>query len=45
MLTSKPIKTKRGKQPPPYGVYRCPLCQEKLRLGASLSCKCGYKET
>ena len=44
MLTSKPRKKKRGRQPPKYGPYRCPLCYEKLRLVADLSCKCGWKE-
>ncbi len=44
MLTSKPVKTKRGRKPPAYGPYRCPMCYEKLRLTPDLACKCGWKE-
>ncbi len=46
MLTSKKVKKKRGRRPPKYGPYRCPLCYEKLKLRASgsLTCECGWKE-
>jgi hypothetical protein len=49
MLTSKPRKKKRGRQPPDYGPRICPLCATKLILGKanSLRCpveKCGWKE-
>jgi hypothetical protein len=32
MLTSKPRKKKRGRQPPDYGPRICPLCATKLKL-------------
>lgn len=48
MLTSKPRKKKRGRQPPAYGPAICPLCAAKLALnGAGLYCPvvtCGWKE-
>jgi hypothetical protein len=48
MLTSKPRKKKRGRQPPSYGQRNCPLCMSLLKLGpGGLRCpsaKCGWKE-
>jgi hypothetical protein len=48
MLTSKPRKKKRGRQPPPYGPMLCPLCASKLKLASfGLYCvnlTCGWKE-
>jgi hypothetical protein len=50
MLTSKPRKKKRGRQPPDYGPKVCPLDGKKLYLGKDeqgqpqLYCKCGWKE-
>lgn len=48
MLTSKKVKKKRGRQPPPYGKAICPLCATRLKLGgAGLFCPniaCGWKE-
>lgn len=45
MLTSKPRKKKRGRQPPDYGPRICPLCARKLKLTkAGLVCQCGWKE-
>jgi hypothetical protein len=38
MLTSNP-KHKRDQRLGPYGERRCPLCYEKLKLAADLSCK------
>lgn len=48
MLTSKPKKKKRGRQPPAYGPRVCPWCATKLKLaGEKLYCpapKCGWVE-
>ncbi len=53
MLTSKPRKKKRGRQPPKYGQAVCPFCATKLRLrqsetyGSLLFCPatgCGWLE-
>lgn len=48
MLTSKPRKKKRGRQPPEYGPRICPLCAAKLALGkAGMYCPvvtCGWTE-
>jgi hypothetical protein len=49
MLTSKPRKKKRGRQPPDYGPAVCPLCASKLKLTPrGLRCpemaKCGWVE-
>jgi hypothetical protein len=50
MLTSKPRKKKRGRQPPDYGPRVCPLCATKLKLRADgLYCPntaplCGWTE-
>lgn len=48
MLTSKPRKKKRGRQPPDYGPRICPMCARKLKLTPKgLACPaatCGWKE-
>lgn len=47
MLTSKPKKKKRGRQPPNYGKAICPWCATKLKLGGALFCPniaCNWKE-
>jgi hypothetical protein len=50
MLTSKPQKKKRGRQPPDYGPRVCPLCVTKLKIAnaGTFYCpnvtKCGWKE-
>jgi NAD-dependent DNA ligase len=49
MLTSKPRKKKRGRQPPAYGPRICPLCATKLKMNhVGLYCPnipaCNWKE-
>jgi hypothetical protein len=40
MLTSKPRKKKRGRQPPDYGPRICPLCATRLKLGTDAKFYC-----